>query len=342
MDEPKTGSNSPAPFLTKTYEMVDDPVTNSTVSWSRSGCSFVVWNPPEFAIHLLPKYFKHNNFSSFVRQLNTYGFRKIDPEQWEFANEEFIRGRRHLLKNIYRRKPVHSHSAINQGTLTDTERNEYEGKIERLKKDNSLLQLELNRRQGENQGFEFHVESLCERLQNLECRQMQLMNSFAKLLKKPGFAFALMQQSQVDNKRRRLLKPASYFGLADQKQNSDGVLSLEQIEKLESSLNFWASFVYGIGEVFSEEVYDFGVRPQVCAGVAEEDHHHHVYDQPCSPTSHSTDHVDATPNSSSGIETASASVPPAAKANDFFWEQLLMEETPDSAYTKETQYTNLD
>lgn len=62
----------PAPFLTKTYQLVDDPSTDHIVSWGEDDTTFVVWRPPEFARDLLPNYFKHNNFSSFVRQLNTY------------------------------------------------------------------------------------------------------------------------------------------------------------------------------------------------------------------------------------------------------------------------------
>lgn len=60
------------PFLSKTYDMVDDLSTNEVVSWSSGNNSFVVWDVPEFSKVFLPKYFKHNNFSSFVRQLNTY------------------------------------------------------------------------------------------------------------------------------------------------------------------------------------------------------------------------------------------------------------------------------
>lgn len=62
----------PPPFLSKTFDMVDDPLTDQVVSWSLTSNSFVVWDPHAFAMTLLPRYFKHRNFSSFVRQLNTY------------------------------------------------------------------------------------------------------------------------------------------------------------------------------------------------------------------------------------------------------------------------------
>ena len=60
------------PFLAKTFELVEDPATDGVVSWGAARNSFVVWDPHAFAAGLLPRRFKHANFSTFLRQLSTY------------------------------------------------------------------------------------------------------------------------------------------------------------------------------------------------------------------------------------------------------------------------------
>uniref|UniRef100_A0A0A0KYD7 HSF-type DNA-binding domain-containing protein n=1 Tax=Cucumis sativus TaxID=3659 RepID=A0A0A0KYD7_CUCSA len=71
-NEIRMRKSTPAPFLMKTYRMVEDPATDDVISWNSDGTAFVVWQTAEFAKDVLPKLFKHSNFSSFVRQLNTY------------------------------------------------------------------------------------------------------------------------------------------------------------------------------------------------------------------------------------------------------------------------------
>jgi len=94
---------APPPFLTKTFEMVDDPATNAVVAWSGDD-SFIVKDPGQFSTNILPCYFKHNNLSSFVRQLNIYGFRKVNSDCWEFSHPHFRRGWFDSLREIKRRK----------------------------------------------------------------------------------------------------------------------------------------------------------------------------------------------------------------------------------------------
>ncbi|KAA8499782.1 Heat stress transcription factor A-1b [Porphyridium purpureum] len=99
------------PFLVKLYDFVEDPSLNAVISWNEGGESFTVHRPNEFAMEVLPKYFKHNNFSSFVRQLNQYGFRKVHPDRWNFAHEHFQRKDKDQLRLITRKRAKHPTTA---------------------------------------------------------------------------------------------------------------------------------------------------------------------------------------------------------------------------------------
>eukprot|EP00727_Mastigamoeba_balamuthi_P010811 m51a1_g6352 putative heat shock transcription (433) ;mRNA; f:83521-85379 len=96
------------PFISKLSELVNDPSTQSLVRWSEEhhGNAFVVWDPVEFSATVLPKHFKHSNFCSFVRQLNIYGFHKIESDKGGFAfrHEFFRKDAPQLLKKIVRRR----------------------------------------------------------------------------------------------------------------------------------------------------------------------------------------------------------------------------------------------
>lgn len=115
-------------FLTKIYDIVDSS-TDDLIEWGSDGKSFIVKDPKRFAKETLPHFFKTANFNSFVRQLNFYGFRKINYEDkkgkrsggsgggsevvklWEFQHTHFVRGRQDLLKNIKRKTYADSTAA---------------------------------------------------------------------------------------------------------------------------------------------------------------------------------------------------------------------------------------
>ncbi|GAU42072.1 hypothetical protein TSUD_326500 [Trifolium subterraneum] len=202
-----SGGGGPAPFLVKTYEMVDDSCTDEIVSWSENNNSFIVWNPTEFASLLLRNYFKHNNFSSFIRQLNTYGFRKIHHEQWEFANAYFVKGQKHLLNNIHRKKPIHSHNS--QGSHGDPERLAFEEEIEKLSNEKTTIQSNISNFKQNISTAKLHLEELQQRLDGMEKRQKNLLNLFERELQNPKFVEQIYQKIESlnlsgHNKKRRI------------------------------------------------------------------------------------------------------------------------------------------
>ncbi|PKI84495.1 Heat shock transcription factor [Malassezia vespertilionis] len=115
---PTVMNRSNPAFLNKLRSMVDDPNTDELIRWSPNGDTFLVPNHVRFGNEVLPRFFKHNNFSSFVRQLNMYGFHKVPHlqqgalkhdqplhhELWEFSNPCFHRDQPELLSKVQRKR----------------------------------------------------------------------------------------------------------------------------------------------------------------------------------------------------------------------------------------------
>ncbi|KAL8947160.1 MAG: hypothetical protein Q9222_006529 [Ikaeria aurantiellina] len=105
-------------FIHKLYNMLEDSSIQNLISWSNNNESFVMSPSAEFS-KVLAQYFKHTNISSFVRQLNMYGFHKVsdvfhtgspDSALWEFkhGNGNFRRGDLAGLREIKRRASRHA------------------------------------------------------------------------------------------------------------------------------------------------------------------------------------------------------------------------------------------
>ncbi|KAI1297442.1 kinase-regulated stress-responsive transcription factor skn7 [Mortierella claussenii] len=110
---PSTPDSGVPSFVKKLYKMLEEKEHDLIVSWGKNGKSFVIKEPNEFIRVVLPKYFKHNNFASFVRQLNKYDFHKIktiddtaEPygdQAWEFQHPKFQIDKKEMLEEIKRK-----------------------------------------------------------------------------------------------------------------------------------------------------------------------------------------------------------------------------------------------
>lgn len=146
------------------------------------------------------------------------GFRKVDPDRWEFANEGFLGGQKHLLKTIKRRRNVMpSTSQQSGGPCVELGQYGMEEELERLKRDRNLLMTEIVKLKQQHHNSRERITLIEERLRVSERKQQLIMSFISKAFQNPLFAQQYMDKYgeksdqnrvEIGQKRRLTMTPS--------------------------------------------------------------------------------------------------------------------------------------
>ncbi|XP_032171639.1 heat shock factor protein 1 isoform X4 [Mustela erminea] len=198
-------SNVPA-FLTKLWTLVSDPDTDALICWSpQSGNSFHVFDQGQFAKEVLPKYFKHNNMASFVRQLNMYGFRKVvhieqgglvkpERDDTEFQHPCFLRGQEQLLENIKRK-------VTSVSTLKSEDMKTRQDSVTKLLTDVQLMKGRQESMDSRLLAMKHENEALWREVASLRQKHAQQQKVVNKLIQ---FLISLVQSNRILGVKRKI------------------------------------------------------------------------------------------------------------------------------------------
>lgn len=197
-------SNVPA-FLTKLWTLVSDPDTDALICWSPSGNSFHVFDQGQFAKEVLPKYFKHNNMASFVRQLNMYGFRKVvhieqgglvkpERDDTEFQHPCFLRGQEQLLENIKRK-------VTSVSTLKNEDIKIHQDSVTKLLTDVQLMKGKQECMDSKLLAMKHENEALWREVASLRQKHAQQQKVVNKLIQ---FLISLVQSNRILGVKRKI------------------------------------------------------------------------------------------------------------------------------------------
>lgn len=130
----------------------------------------------------------------------------MNPDRWEFANEGFLRGQKHLLKNIRRRKTSNNNNQQQQPQSSQQQsldnccievgRYGLDGEMDSLRRDKQVLMMELVRLRQQQQNTKMYLTSIEEKLKKTESKQQQMMSFLARAMQNPDFIQQLVEQKE--------------------------------------------------------------------------------------------------------------------------------------------------
>ncbi|KAG2255794.1 hypothetical protein Bca52824_075088 [Brassica carinata] len=197
--------------------------------------------------------------SIFLKQ----GFRKVDSDRWEFANEGFLRGQKHLLKTITRRKSAHAHGHGQQhsngqnpsvSSCVEVGKFGLEEEVERLKRDKNVLMQELVRLRQQQQSTDNNLQTMVQRLQGMENRQQQLMSFLAKAVQSPHFSISVLTAAKPAKRDKDSASPDGQIVKYQPPMHEQAKAMLKQLMKMEPHKTGDDGFLLGDGTTTTEEM----------------------------------------------------------------------------------------
>jgi hypothetical protein len=90
------------------------------MSWLPCGRAFKVHDQKEFASLIMPRYFRHSRFKSFLRQLSMYKFQRITegPNRGAYFHPAFLRDNVELCRSINRGDKIPLELTFTEGSST--------------------------------------------------------------------------------------------------------------------------------------------------------------------------------------------------------------------------------
>jgi len=94
------------PFPVILHRILSDARFQDIITWRPHGCSWKLINKRRFINEVIPKYFNHAKFKSFLRQVNGWGFIRITKgtDKGSYYHKLFLRGKSQLAQKINRPK----------------------------------------------------------------------------------------------------------------------------------------------------------------------------------------------------------------------------------------------
>lgn len=110
-----TSSGKDPPFPVKLHRILSNPEYSDFISWLPHGRSWRVLKPKAFEEKIVPRYFRHTKYASFMRQVNGWGFKRMTqgPDHNSYYHELFLRGLPHLCLKM--RRPARAKIGQNDG-----------------------------------------------------------------------------------------------------------------------------------------------------------------------------------------------------------------------------------